>query len=47
MGSFFKFGQSTPEIFDAIFYQLFIFAPNDSPLKTKKNLFHLKRSFCS
>ena len=33
----------------AIFYQIFIFSPNDSPLKTTKNvfLFHLKSSFHS
>ena len=33
----------------AIFYQIFIFSPNDSPLKTeeKKNLFHLKSAFRS
>ena len=31
----------------AIFYQIFIFSPNDSPLKTMNNvfLFHLKSSF--
>ena len=31
------------------FYQIFIFSPNDSPLKTMKNVFffHLKSSFCS
>ena len=33
----------------AIFYQIFIFSPNDSPSKTMKNvfLFHLKSSFRS
>ena len=34
----------------AIFYQIFIFSPNDSPSKTVKNvfyLFHLKSSFRS
>ena len=32
----------------AIVYQIFIFSPNDSPLKTEKCfLFHLKNSFCS
>ena len=32
----------------AIFYQIFIFSPNDTPSKTVKNvLFHLKSSFCS
>ena len=32
-----------------IFYQIFIFSPNDRPLKTMKNvfLFHRKSSFCS
>ena len=32
----------------AIFYQIFIFLPNDSPLKTMKKclLLHLKSSFC-
>ena len=32
-----------------IFYQIFIFSPNDSPSKTVENvfLFHLKSSFCS
>ena len=31
-----------------IFYQIFIFSPNDSPSKTKKNVFsfHSKSSFC-
>ena len=33
----------------AIFYQIFIFSPNDSPSKTTKSvfLFHLKSSFRS
>ena len=32
----------------AIFYQIFIFSPNDSPLKTEKCfLFYLKSSFRS
>ena len=32
----------------ATFYQIFIFSPNDSPLKTEKCfLFPLKSSFCS
>ena len=32
-----------------MFYKIFIFSPNDSPLKTMKNvfLFHLKSSFRS
>ena len=31
-----------------IFYQIFIFSPNDTPSKTMKNvLFHLKRFFHS
>ena len=32
-----------------IFYQFFIFSPNDSHLKTEEkcSLFHLKSSFCS
>ena len=25
----------------AIFYQIFVFSPNDSPLKTVKNVFYL------
>ena len=31
------------------FYQIFIFSPDDSPLKTMKKcfLFHLKSTFCS
>ena len=28
------------KLVSAIFYQIFIFAPNDSPLKTIKNVFH-------
>ena len=36
------------KLVSAIFYQIFIFSPNDSPLKTEKCfLFHLKSSFCS
>ena len=37
------------KLVSAIFYQLFIFATNDSPLKTMKNvfLFNLKSSFRS
>ena len=31
----------------AIFYQIFIFSPNDSPLKTEKGfLFYQRSSFC-
>ena len=28
------------KLVSAIFYQLFIFSPNDSPLKTMKNVFY-------
>ena len=37
------------KLVSAIFYEFFIFLPNDSPSKTVKNvfLFHLKSSFCS
>ena len=28
------------KLVSAIFYQIFIFSPNDSPLKTMKNVFH-------
>ena len=36
------------KLVSAIFYQIFIFSPKDSPLKTMKNvLFHLKSSFHS
>ena len=36
------------KLVSAIFYQIFIFSPNDSPLKTDKCfLFCLKSSFCS
>ena len=38
-----EFFQATLKLMSAIFYQIFIFSPNDSPLKTMKNvLFHLK-----
>ena len=35
------------KLLSTIFYQIFIFSPNDSPSKTMKNvfLFHLKNSF--
>ena len=29
------------KLVSAIFYQIFIFLPNDSPLKTMKNVFYL------
>ena len=37
------------KLVSAIFYQIFIFSPNDNPSKTMKNvfLFHLKSSFPS
>ena len=37
------------KLVSAIFYEIFIFLPNDSPSKTAKNLFsfHLKSSFRS
>ena len=36
------------KLVSAIFYQIFIFSPNDSPSKTGKYfLFHLKSSFCA
>ena len=37
------------KLVSAIFYQIFIFLPNDNPSKTLENafLFHLKSSFCS
>ena len=40
--------QNTLKLVSAIFYQIFIFSPNDSPSKTEKCfLFHLKSSFRS
>ena len=36
------------KLVSTIFYQIFIFSPNDGSSKTKKCfLFHLKSSFCS
>ena len=41
-------GQTYLKLVSTIFYQIFIFSPSDSSLKTMKNvLFHLKSSFCS
>ena len=40
--------QNILKLLSSIFYQIFIFSPNDSPLKTEKCfLFHLKSSFRS
>ena len=34
------------KLVSAIFYQFFIFSPNDSPLKTMKNVFYfIKKAF--
>ena len=42
------FVKSLLKLVSAIFYQIFIFSPNDGPSKAVKNLlFHLKSSFCS
>ena len=44
----FMAGFSSLKLVSAIFYQIFIFSPNDSPSKTMKCfLFHLKSSFHS
>ena len=45
----FKFFQMFLKLVSTIFYQIFIFSPNDSLLKTMKKcfLFHLKSTFCS
>ena len=32
--------QSTLKLVSAIFYEIFIFSPNDSPSKTVKNVFY-------
>ena len=42
----FAISLQTLKLVSAIFYQIFIFSSNDSPLKTEKYfLFHLKSSF--
>ena len=35
-----KMGTKNLKLLLAIFYQIFIFSPNDSPLKTMKNVFY-------
>ena len=35
-----KYGTLHLKLVSAIFYQIFIFPPNDSPSKTRKNVFY-------